>query len=147
MKTQRIVKSGAAIGGAVALLLISALFAPSPALAGSAMIKDSCRLIASDLERHASGQARLTGTIYAGWGNYSYSASVTVSCKGLTPGKGYYLEIGDAYGYSTWDYGVASPTGGLVLVGGSEGVFPSFIYVSVYSDAGQVLGGSLSAVW
>ena len=110
MKSQSIIKSGAAIGGAVALLLISALLAPPPALAADGKINAGCKLSATSLEPRASGQVKLT----AFTSDWFYDLSVTVSCKGLTPGEHYYvyMEAGDARAGAD---GFASRTGALVL--------------------------------
>ena len=143
MKSQRIVKTGAAIGGAVVLLLISALLAPSPALAAGGKINASCKLSATSLEPRASGQVKLT----AFNSDWVYDLSVTVSCKGLTPGEHYYvyMEAGDARAGAD---GFASWTGVLVL---GSWLQPSLdpgwprpaCHVSVYSDYGLVLEGYL----
>ena len=144
MKSQRIAKNSAVIGGAVALLLISALLAASPALAGGGKISGTCKLGTTGVEPQASGQAKMTATLRFGdWGQPFYSGGVTVSCKGLTPGKHYYVDIeGDYWG--AFADGFASGTGALVLQSGFESGYPfSGCYVSVYSDAGLVLRGGL----
>ena len=143
MKSQSIIKGGAAIGGAVALLLISALWAPPPALAADGKINASCKLSATSLEPRASGHVKLT----AFTSDWFYDLSVTVSCKGLTPGEHYYvyLEAGD--GFASPD-GFASRTGALVLgswlQASSDPGWPRpACHVSVYSDYGLVLEGYL----
>ena len=142
MRSQSIVKSGAAIASAVALLLISVLLAPSPALAqGSAKISGSAKLFATGVEPQASGQAKMTATLYGGWA-YNYSGTVMVSCKGLTPGIQYYLNFESDLG-GGYAYGVAS-NGALKLVSGFWSTFPyPGCYVYISSDAGVVLQGYL----
>jgi hypothetical protein len=78
MRTQNLVKSGLAMTSAVALLVISAL-SPSTAL-GSIGGK-----LYSTIEPGASCQYQMSVTTYGG--------TVTISCKGLTPGGTYWLEV------------------------------------------------------
>jgi hypothetical protein len=138
MKSQSIVKSGAAIGGAVALLLISALLAPSTALAGTG------KLYPTGVEPGASGQLQVSGT--------GPSGAVAVSCKGLTPEQWYHFEAVTyvSINYQPWKVwlgsggGVASKNGS--FKGGCSFQYPYYpiysIGVQVYNAGGQVvLGG------
>jgi hypothetical protein len=79
MKSQSVVKSSAAIGGVVALLLLSAILAPSTALGGIG------GKLCSTIEPGASCQYQMSVTTYGG--------TVTISCKGLTPGATYWVEV------------------------------------------------------
>ncbi len=152
MKSQRIVRSGAAIGGAVALLLISALLAPSTALAERKPRPGSISLQATGLEPEASGSATWAFQYNHPfpWGGYENYMSVTVSCRGLTPGKQYHLELmyldPDPWNWrNSWaGDGVASQNGKLQLAGGFEFQFANMFYatyVSISSADGVVLEG------
>src|SRR5512135_1735989 len=94
MKTQRITKSGAAIGSAVALLLISVLLAPSPALARGSRGNDSnAKLVPTGVEPGASGQVHASGEWYASYYGFYVDGTVRGTCKGLTPAKTYTITV------------------------------------------------------
>jgi hypothetical protein len=137
MKSQRIVKSGAATGGAVVLLLISALLAPSPALAATG------KLLSTGVEPGASGQARVTNvSVVTGAWNPFYEGTMTVTCKGLTPGQGYGIQADDGHRGGGGASGVANARGELKVT------FPvslnkPWCYVSVGALSGTVLGGDV----
>jgi hypothetical protein len=140
MKTQRTVGSGAAIGSAVALLLISALLAPSTALAGGRTASDTCKLSPTGVEPGASGQAKITGTVEPGYfGTYWISGAITVTCRGLTPGQEYWIEAEDGSG---------TGGGGTSAVANERGqlstVFPVWGRLGFwYVEVGGVLWGGL----
>ncbi len=137
MKSQSIVESGAAIGSAIALLLISALSAPSTALAATG------KLLSTGVEPDASGQARVTNvSVVTGAWNAFYEGTMTVTCKGLTPGQGYGIQADDGYRGGGGASGVANASGELKVT------FPVLLnkpwcYVSVGALSGTVLGGGV----
>ncbi len=156
MKTQRITKSGAAIGSAVALLLISVLLTPSPALAKEGRVRDpNSKLVSTDVEPGASGHVRSSGDwlYYPPW--LYLDGTVTGVCKGLTPGKTYTITV-----IQDWPRhlagtvsAVASETGDLMFTCGvwsADVPFPkmSLFYITVANDAGQiVLRGAVHFHW
>jgi len=92
---------------AVVFLIVAALLAGTPALAGTHNVK----LTPTGVEPSASGQARLAETT----GLYpNFYGHLSVSCKGLTPGATYYFwatVYRYPYGWTyTWPF-IASATG------------------------------------
>jgi hypothetical protein len=79
MRSRSIVKTGAVTASAVALLLFSALCTPSTALGGIG------GKLYSTVEPGASCQYQMSVSTYGG--------TLTISCKGLTPGGTYWLEV------------------------------------------------------
>ncbi len=145
MKTQRITKSGAAIGSAVALLLISVLLAPSPALAG----KDnaSVKLVPTDVEPGASGHAMAKGGFFTEWFPPSWNGTVAGSCRGLTPAKTYTIVIKDLYYNLAGTVGaVASETGTFKVTCGFDSGYSNWFDILVVDDAGQVVLGGRFAI-
>ncbi len=153
MKTQRITKNGAAIGSAVALLLISVLLAPSPALARGSDVSNA-KLEPTGVEAGASGQVHVTGewssTI---WGFY-LDGTATVTCRGLTPAETYTLVVTEVH--------VGTPAGTGSAVASESGNFkvtcrvftrmdyPPFnsFYIQVVNAGGQiVLEGAFHIPW
>ncbi len=72
---------------AMALVAV-ALFSPTPALAGGGI-----KLVPTGIEPGASGRASWGKAHVIGVSEYgiTYLASVSVTCKGLTPGETYYV--------------------------------------------------------
>ncbi len=133
MKNQSLVNRGAALGSAVALLLTAALFTWSTALAATG------KLLSTGVEPGASGQARVTNvSVVTG----VYEGTMTVTCKGLTPGQAYGIQADDGYRCGGGTGGVADARGELKVT------FPvslnkPWCYVSVEGLSGTVLGGAL----
>ena len=138
MKTQSIVKSGAAIGSAVALLLVSVLLAPSPALAGGHGHRGG-KLVPTGVEPGASGHA----TVHGEWLNVFpgpvFVGTATGACRDLTPGKTYTIVVGDWY-YGGYEVGsaAASESGGFTFTCEFDVGMPSF-WIHIVNDAGQVV--------
>jgi hypothetical protein len=139
MKSRSIVKTGAVTASAVALLVMSALFTPSTAL-GSIGGK-----LYSTIEPGASCQYQMSVSTYGG--------TVTVSCKGLTPGGTYWLEVkawvripsyGEYFPVSSYASAVASKTGSAKLgasvsITGYYGAYISGVQFSVVNAAGTAV--------
>ena len=138
MRTQRIVKSGAAIGSAVALLLISVLLAPSPARAG----KDnaSAKLFPTGVEPRASGQVLAKGECLSDWGRPYWTGTATGGCRGLTPAKTYTIVVIDLYkNPAGTGAAVASQTGTLKFTCGFASAYCGWFNILVVDDAGQIV--------
>jgi hypothetical protein len=140
MKSQNIVKGGAAIGGAVALLLISVLFAPSTALAGGGIFTG--KLNPTGVEAGASGQVKLTVVSAESSGGLCFiTGAMTVTCRGLTPGQAYGISGGEGgAGFVANAKGELRVqfTGGFILSLNGNGFF-----VAVWGPGGTVLTGRL----
>ncbi len=154
MKTQRITKSGAAIGSTVALLLISVLLAPSPALAGEGMIHHpNSKLVPTGVEPGASGHVRTS----ADWLYYPpvyLDGTVTGVCKGLTPAETYTITVTEGFtrALAGTVSAVASETGDFTFTCGvwSEVRWPdsNSFYIRVVDEAGRiVLEGAFHIHW
>ncbi len=155
MKTQRRTKRGAAIGSAVALLLISVLLAPSPALAKENWIQDpNSKLIPTGVEPAASGRTHASGEwsdLMLPWGFY-FDGEVTGSCRGLTPSTTYTITVTEHGALAGTVSAVASETGDFTFACGvwSEVPYPDWniFSVQVANDAGQiVLVGAFHIQW
>jgi hypothetical protein len=142
MKNQSIVKSGAVIGGAIALLLVSAILAASPALAGRGV---GCSLYPTGVEPRASGQATFGVQVYSDhYGNRTYTGTMFVTCKGLTPGQAYRIQTDVDPQYGGVGGGVADKRGVLSVAVGFQWYNTFAHYVTVMNAAGQiVLQGTL----
>ena len=145
MKKEKMIKSGAAIGGALALLVLSGLFAASPALARGG---GSTKLLSTGVEPGASGQARMTDVSvehyypYPGSG-FWITGTMTVTCRGLTPGQTYSISTVDPY-----SSGEGSAGGGGAVAqarGELKTAFAVFlynsnqVYICVVNQAGQIV--------
>jgi hypothetical protein len=146
MKTQGIIKSGAAMGSAVALLLISVLFAPSPALAANARPNGpTTKLEATGVEPSASGHVHGSGEWFDDYAGTYVIGTVTGVCNGLTPAKMYTIEVIEGWSGSSAGMGsaVASQRGDLKFTCGVAArvqfVFLHYFYIHVVNDAGQVV--------
>jgi hypothetical protein len=138
MKTRNLVKSGLAMTSAVTLLLISALFPLSTALAGGS--NASSKLYSTGVEPHASGQIKASLSVFTG-ASSSYMVTVTVMCKGLTPGQVYTISsLTD--GYAWWC--VANPRGELSVTWSNFTAGRGYwVAVSVEGPLGTVLQGGV----
>ncbi len=145
MRTQRMVKSGATIGSAVALLLVSVLLAPSPALAKGPRGYRGGKLVPTGVEPGASGHATVQGEWFDVFPGPTFVGTVTGACRDLTPGKTYTIVVGDSY-YGGHEVGsaVAGESGGFTFTC-LFGVFMHSFWIAIVNDAGQgVLYGNSS---